>query len=164
MRSNHALAVILALAPKAAAFVSRPPQALTALTRHLGHSQQQTRMSAASASTAEKTKPKRAAIVGGGPTGALMALYLSQDRGFEVDVFEAMEESKVAGPTVRSWNIVLFDRATSALKGAGVDVDEEVSLFLVRGRWGIHWNWPVPAPTRHHAPHDLDRQKLRPQG
>ena len=95
LRSNLALGVILALAPKAAAFVPRPPQARLALTPHLGHSQQQTRMSAASASTSEQTKPKRAAIVGGGPTGALMALYLSQDRGFEVDVFEAMEESKV---------------------------------------------------------------------
>ena len=56
-----------------------------------------------------------------------MALYLSQDRGFEVDVFEAMEESRIAGPTVRSWNIVLFDRATSALERGGVDLQQEVS-------------------------------------
>ncbi|CAN0495463.1 unnamed protein product, partial [Laminaria digitata] len=93
-------------------------------------------MSAASASTAEqaKPKPKRAAIVGGGPAGALMTLYLSQDRGFEVDVFEAMEESRIAGPTVRSWNLVLFDRALRALEGGGVDLEEEVSLSVVRYR------------------------------
>lgn len=61
-----------------------------------------------------------------------MALYLSQDRGFEVDVFEAMEERRIAGPTVRSWNVVLFDRAHGALKGAGMDLEEKVCLFVVR--------------------------------
>lgn len=65
-----------------------------------------------------------------------MALYLSQDRGFEVDVFEAMEESRIAGPTVRSWNIVLFDRATSALERGGVDLQQEVSQF-------VHESWSM---------------------
>ena len=117
-------------------------------------------MSAASASTSEQTKPKRAAIVGGGPTGALMALYLSQHRGLEVDVFEAMHESKISGPTMRSWNIVLFDRATSALKGGGVDIKEEVSLLVVRA-WsmGDQLKLARTLPTTHPT---TVRQKLRP--
>ena len=140
MHSSRILAIIFALVPNAVAFVPRPAQALiSSVTRHYSRSQEPTRMSAPSASTAAdqaKPKLKRAAIVGGGPTGALMALYLSQDRGFEVDVFEAMEESRIAGPTVRSWNIVLFDRATSALERGGVDLQQEVSQF-------VHESWSM---------------------
>lgn len=83
-------------------------------------------LSMASSSNQPAGSKQRAVIVGGGPAGALMALYLSQDRGFKVDLFEAFDENKIAGPTVRSWNVVLFDRGSDALKAGGVDLQKEV--------------------------------------
>ncbi|CAN0100067.1 unnamed protein product [Ectocarpus sp. 4 AP-2014] len=83
-------------------------------------------LSMASSSNQPVGSKQRAVIVGGGPAGALMALYLSQDRGFKVDLFEAFDENKVAGPTIRSWNVVLFDRGSDALKAGGVDLQKEV--------------------------------------
>ncbi|CAN0548100.1 unnamed protein product [Ectocarpus sp. 12 AP-2014] len=80
----------------------------------------------ASSSNQPAGSKQRAVIVGGGPAGALMALYLSQDRGFKVDLFEAFDEKKIAGPTVRSWNVVLFSRGSDALKAGGVDLQKEV--------------------------------------
>lgn len=65
-------------------------------------------------------------VIGGGPAGALMAMYLSKTGDFKVDLFEAFAESKISGPTVRSWNIVLFERGASALFGAGVDLQKQV--------------------------------------
>ncbi|CAM9713069.1 unnamed protein product [Sphacelaria rigidula] len=85
----------------------------------------------AGASTSVAVKPQRVAVIGGGPAGALMALYLSRMGDFEVDLFEALEESKIAGPTSRSWNVILFDRGNDALKGAGLDLLEEAGDFVV---------------------------------
>lgn len=128
--------IILALATTSAcAFLSPLPPA------HLGtaastapnglHQQQQLRMSSTTLNDRPSAK-QRAVIVGGGPAGALMAVYLSRSRGFEVDVFEAFEESKISGPTVRSWNVVLFERGSHALESAGVDLKEEVGVFFGR--------------------------------
>ena len=83
-------------------------------------------MAAAAASDEPAAAKQRAVIVGGGPAGALMAVYLSRSRGFEVDIFEAFEEGKISGPTIRSWNVVLFKRGSHALESAGVDLQEEV--------------------------------------
>lgn len=69
---------------------------------------------------------QRAVVVGGGLAGALMALCLSQGGAFEVDLCEARQESDISGPTIRSWNVVLFGRGDKALKAAGVDLHEEV--------------------------------------
>lgn len=55
-----------------------------------------------------------------------MAIYLAQDRGFDVDVFEASGEEKMSGPTVRSWNVVISKRGIKALSAAGVDLIKEV--------------------------------------
>ncbi|CAM9188523.1 unnamed protein product, partial [Hapterophycus canaliculatus] len=81
---------------------------------------------AAVTSTSGSVKPQRVAVVGGGPAGALMALYLSRAGGFEIDLFEAFEESKIAGPTSRSWNVILFARGCEALEGGGFDLEKEV--------------------------------------
>ncbi|CAM9788399.1 unnamed protein product [Scytosiphon promiscuus] len=68
---------------------------------------------------------QRAVVVGGGPAGALMALSLAQGGAFEVDLFEARQEKEISGPTIRSWNVVLFGRGSKALEAAGVDLHEE---------------------------------------
>lgn len=70
----------------------------------------------------------KAVIVGGGPAGALMAIYLAQDPGFKVDLFEKLEEDKISGPTIRSWNVVLFKRGLAAMENAGVDIHAEVKI------------------------------------
>lgn len=58
-----------------------------------------------------------------------MAIFLAQDHEFEVDVFEAFEEERISGPTVRSWNVVLSKRGLEALKAAGVDLLQEVGFI-----------------------------------
>lgn len=50
---------------------------------------------------------------------------------FEVDVLEALEEGKISGPTIRSWNVVLNRRGRGALESAGVDLQEEVGVALI---------------------------------
>lgn len=72
----------------------------------------------------------KAVIVGGGPAGALMAIYLAQDPGFKVDLFEKLEEDGISGPTIRSWNVILFKRGLAAVEGAGVDIHAEVKSLL----------------------------------
>lgn len=75
---------------------------------------------------------QRATIVGGGPAGALLALYLSQQgRGFEVDLFEREKEDRIHGPTVQSYNFVVLDRGTDALEAGGFDIQKEVGSILL---------------------------------
>lgn len=138
-RSRNRLSLgILALATTGAlAFLSPLPPAhhletATATTTAGRFQQQPLRMATASVtndlSSASSSSKQRAVVVGGGPAGALLAVYLSRSRGFEVDIFEAFEESKISGPTIRSWNVVLFERGSHALKTAGVDLVEEVGV------------------------------------
>ncbi|CAM9205152.1 unnamed protein product [Choristocarpus tenellus] len=69
----------------------------------------------------------RVCIVGGGPAGALAALYLAHpSRGFHVDVFETMTEEELARRTSRSYNVVIFRRGLEALQLAGVDLQDQV--------------------------------------
>ncbi|CAN0416525.1 unnamed protein product [Pylaiella littoralis] len=91
-------------------------------------------MAAAVASSSDQPLrvKQRAIIVGGGPAGALMALYLSQEgRGFEVDLFEREKEDRISGPTVRSWNIAVFERGTDALEAGGFDMQKEVGVIYL---------------------------------
>lgn len=89
----------------------------------------QLRMASSSATLNDPSAKRRAVIVGGGPAGALMAVYLSRSGSFDVDVFEALEGSQISAPTTRSWNVVLFERGSHALESAGVDLQEEVRVW-----------------------------------
>ncbi|CAN0145885.1 unnamed protein product [Scytosiphon promiscuus] len=83
---------------------------------------------------------QRVAVVGGGPAGALMTLYLSQIGGFEVDLFEASEESEVARATSRSWNVILFDRGCDALERGGFDLLKEAGDLVVTVTGSVRHN------------------------
>lgn len=129
---------IFALASKSArAFLSPLPP-----THHLetatsstatNRPQQQLRMTS---SLNNASARQRAVVVGGGPAGALMAVVLSRSGRFDVDVFEAFEESKISGPTIRSWNVVLLARGSHALESTGVDLQEEVGVLVRAERRG----------------------------
>jgi kynurenine 3-monooxygenase len=76
-------------------------------------------------------------IVGAGPTGALLAIFM-QRRGMQVTLYEgrpAPEEG--VGDSGRSINLALADRGIHALKLAGVFDDIQDSLVPMHGRF-IH--------------------------
>src|SRR5437868_3487446 len=65
--------------------------------------------------------PDKAAIIGAGLAGSLLAIYLAK-RGIEVDVYEArgdMRLEKIAAG--RSINLALSDRGIAALREVGLD-------------------------------------------
>jgi len=93
------------------------------LSPPLDTSERNTRL-AATASDTPATK-QRAVVVGGGPAGALLAVCLARRR-FDVELFENMEQEEIAGPTVRSWNVVLMSRGLEAIRTGGIDLQEEV--------------------------------------
>lgn len=72
------------------------------------------------------TSLKRATVVGGGPAGALMAIFLAQDRGFQVEIFEASSREMLSDRSERSYNIVFMERGLDALRAGGVDLKKEV--------------------------------------
>lgn len=86
-------------------------------------------MAAAAVDSNMRANQQQAVVVGGGPAGAMMALYLAQ-RGFKVDLFEAKEEASIAGPTARSWNVVLMGRGLEAIETGGVDLHAEVCVWV----------------------------------
>ncbi|KAF9928103.1 kynurenine 3-monooxygenase, mitochondrial precursor [Linnemannia zychae] len=87
--------------------------------------------------TAEK--PRTVAIVGAGPVGALMAVYLA-NRGWNVHVYEARPDMRLpenkAKIQNRSINLALSVRGLTALKGTGLALDELImkSGLPMRGR------------------------------
>jgi kynurenine 3-monooxygenase len=68
-------------------------------------------------------------VVGAGPTGALVALYLAQ-MGWKVFVYERRKaEPELFGPR-RSYNVVLNDRGLKALQQAGVELPPDKGVVL----------------------------------
>jgi len=73
-------------------------------------------------------------IVGAGPTGALLAIFL-QRRGFEVTLYEGRPDPRGSeGGAGRSINLALADRGIHALGLAGVADDIAGELLPMRGR------------------------------
>lgn len=82
-------------------------------------------------STEVAAQNKTAIIVGGGPTGTLMALILAQ-MNWTVSVYERRDSYSQLDNTQnrRSYNIVLFSRGLRALKQAGVTLPTEQIVVL----------------------------------
>jgi kynurenine 3-monooxygenase len=73
-------------------------------------------------------------IVGAGPTGALLAIFL-QRRGLEVTLYETRKDPRGnSGESGRSINLALADRGMHALKAAGVLDALAGDLVTMRGR------------------------------
>lgn len=73
-------------------------------------------------------------IVGAGPTGALLAIFLAR-RGMSVTLLEARHDPRHrAGESGRSINLALADRGINALRVAGVFGEIEQALIPMRGR------------------------------
>lgn len=74
------------------------------------------------------------AIIGAGPTGALLAIFLRQ-RGLDVTVYESRQDpTSGSGESGRSINLALADRGIHALKLAGVFDHVAATLVPMRGR------------------------------
>ncbi len=73
-------------------------------------------------------------IVGGGPTGALLAILL-QRRGLHVTLYESRADPRSSsGEAGRSINLALADRGIHALKMAGVYESIAPTMVAMRGR------------------------------
>ena len=74
---------------------------------------------------------KKAIVVGGGPAGALMALYLAE-MNWKVSVYERRDsyDSLKNSQNRRTYNIVLSPRGLMALKQAGVTLPDELIVVL----------------------------------
>ncbi|XP_007481618.1 kynurenine 3-monooxygenase isoform X1 [Monodelphis domestica] len=82
-------------------------------------------------------KKKKIVIIGGGLVGALNACFLAK-RGFEVDVYEAREDIRLAkSARGRSINLALSHRGRQALKAVGLE-DQVVSQGIPMRARMIH--------------------------
>jgi len=71
---------------------------------------------------------KRVVVVGGGPTGTLIALYLAQ-MDWQVSVYER-RRAEPEPSSRRSYNIVLNERGLKALQQAGVELPSAKQVIL----------------------------------
>ena len=103
-------------------------------------------------------------VVGAGPAGALMAVYLAR-RGYEVTVYEARPDiRRVAIPAGRSINLALATRGIVPLTEVGLIEQVDAITIPMRGRM-VHapGSEPVLQPygTRaHHVIHSVSRRGL----
>jgi len=74
-------------------------------------------------------KERRVVVVGGGPTGTLVALYLAK-MDWQVSVHERRRAEPESSGYRRSYNIVLNDRGLRALEQAGVELPSEKRVIL----------------------------------
>lgn len=86
-------------------------------------------VNALSAKTPPSDEKRTAVVVGGGPAGALIALYLAE-MGWQVSVHERRSVENQASSNRRSFNIVLSNRGLKALEAIGfqLPIDKQVVL------------------------------------
>jgi kynurenine 3-monooxygenase len=77
-------------------------------------------------------------IIGGGPTGALLAILLHARGHPRIDLYEGRVDPRLSEESGRSINLALADRGIHALKRAGVFERLGASLLPMRGRC-IHY-------------------------
>ncbi len=109
----------------------------------------------------EKTKGKKIAVVGSGPSGLTAAYFLAK-KGYDVKIFEAEDELggmlKSAIPTFRLPNEIV-DRDIKNVLALGVDYEvnhriESVNDLLARGFDAVFFSIGTHAPKRLHVPGD----------
>ncbi|XP_006022121.1 kynurenine 3-monooxygenase [Alligator sinensis] len=105
----------------------------------------------------------KVAIVGGGLVGALNACFFAR-RGFQVDVFEAREDIRVAKVTRgRSINLALSYRGRQALKAIGMEeqiVSKGIPMFARRIHTPSGKKYSIPYGTKHQYILSVDRANL----
>ncbi|XP_019378849.1 PREDICTED: kynurenine 3-monooxygenase [Gavialis gangeticus] len=105
----------------------------------------------------------KVAIVGGGLVGALNACFFAR-RGFQVDVFEAREDIRVAKVTRgRSINLALSHRGRQALKAIGMEeqiVSKGIPMFARRIHTPSGKKYSIPYGTKHQYILSVDRANL----
>ena len=77
--------------------------------------------------------PPRIAIVGGGPSGSLLAILLAR-RGLVPTVIERSTPFVATTSGGRSINLALAARGLAALKRAGIDAEVKELMIAMRGR------------------------------
>lgn len=82
-----------------------------------------------SANTSPSPEGRKVVIVGGGPTGALAALYLAK-MGWHVSVYERHSAEFKASSNRRSFNIILSRRGRKALTDIGVELPPDKQVLL----------------------------------
>ena len=79
------------------------------------------------------SKAPRIAIVGGGPSGSLLAILLAR-RGLVPTVIERSPPFVATAGGGRSINLALAARGIAALKRAGIDAEVRELMIAMRGR------------------------------
>lgn len=103
-------------------------------------------------------------IVGGGPVGALLSLYLAQ-KGYNVDVYEKRSDPRShLQPAGRSINLALSVRGLSALKEVGVERQLFSLAVPMRGRM-VHLKEQIPhfipySPNQDNVIYSISRLEL----
>lgn len=105
-------------------------------------------------------KPSHVAIIGAGPVGALLALYLAR-RGWQVDLYDQRADIRLPENKVhaggRSINLALSERGVVALRESGLGLDEVIFKDGVpmRGRM-IH----LEDGTLESQPYSMDQKHI----
>ncbi|EFQ92165.1 hypothetical protein PTT_10811 [Pyrenophora teres f. teres 0-1] len=117
--------------------------------------------------------PQKVIVVGGGPVGALSALYAAR-RGYEVELYDLRDDPNYGDPNARPdiavIPLALSERGIRAIEGAGVPglLDEILAnsrpiytrLIHMRNKSGSHKTIPMIYGPQGQCLHTLPREKI----